>query len=551
MHFIGMLAYKMDMPVNYDPLLTVVSLAVAVVSAYGVLAIVSGPHLKIRQIVGGGILLGAGISTMHYIGVAAMNVPVHYRVNIFVLSIAIAITASSVALWTCFTLARYSSKQQKLLEICAAIILAAGICGMHYTGMAAVVFSLPMPMIDPVKGWGASGATIGIVIIGVILSVLLPLVVYQTIRDDQDEEGVASAFPAKGLSLTVLCAFAALIWLSCYSLYTKHMIKGSFAASDAVGSITSNLKWMSRVSIATAAILAVTGYFVLRSLRLWRQELRDNKTLMQTILDNMPLALFVKDVRQGYRYRFINRMAEEIFSMNNKVVVGHLDHDLFPKAEADFFRQTDELVMAGGKLIDIEAEPVTASKGTFTGHTIKIPIYDGEGKPQLLVGMIEDVTEKFKDKEELNQSRRRAEQADRTKSEFLANMSHELRTPLNSILGMTRLLQELGVTAEQRVLADTVFTSSTALLEIVNDILDLSKIESGAMLLEHIGFDLSYLQSNVIDRLHPLAREKGLVLKLEDSLPPVCRGRSGQVDARPIPISSAMPSNIPITAACG
>jgi two-component system, sensor histidine kinase len=114
--------------------------------------------------------------------------------------------------------------------------------------------------------------------------------------------------------------------------------------------------------------------------------------------------------------------------------------------------------------------------------------------------------------EALKHERDRAEAASQAKSEFLANMSHELRTPLNSMLGMTRLLLESPLEDEQRQLGETVFRSSIHLLEIVNDILDLSKIESGEIQLERIGVDLTYIFNSVIHGLEQLAKEKRLPL---------------------------------------
>ena len=101
-------------------------------------------------------------------------------------------------------------------------------------------------------------------------------------------------------------------------------------------------------------------------------------------------------------------------------------------------------------------------------------------------------------------------QADMAKSEFLANMSHELRTPLNAILGMGRLLIESSLKGEQRELADATLQSSTNLLKIVNDILDLSKIEAGGVELERIGFDIVRVFDFVVNTLKHSAKEKGL-----------------------------------------
>jgi PAS domain S-box-containing protein len=141
MHFIGMLSYKMDMAVKYNPLLTFFSMLIAIAFSYGVLAIVARKQLFLWQIITGGILLGIGICSMHYTGMAAMQMDgdLRYTLGLFFLSVAIAIIASAAALWIAFTLARHNSRNNYLFQIGAALLMGAAICGMHYTGMAASV----------------------------------------------------------------------------------------------------------------------------------------------------------------------------------------------------------------------------------------------------------------------------------------------------------------------------------------------------------------------------------------------------------------------------
>ncbi|NKW91632.1 response regulator [Rhodobacteraceae bacterium R_SAG9] len=151
-------------------------------------------------------------------------------------------------------------------------------------------------------------------------------------------------------------------------------------------------------------------------------------------------------------------------------------------------------------------------------RTTLSPLFNPEGKLTHLVGSSMDVSAHKERDDALELTRLakdKAEQAVRAKERFLANVSHEIRTPMNGILGMCELLRETALDDQQRLYSETIFSSANALLEIVNDVLDFSKIQSETISLQLEPFSLRSLISETVTLLSTRAEAKGLVL-LED-----------------------------------
>lgn len=139
--------------------------------------------------------------------------------------------------------------------------------------------------------------------------------------------------------------------------------------------------------------------------------------------------------------------------------------------------------------------------------------YDDLGHPVMLTGTLRDMTTEVAQQEAITRAAEEARRANAAKSDFLAVMSHELRTPMNGVLGMLGVLSDTGLTGEQRGQLAIARSSAEALLAILNDILDMSKIEAGRMEVERVPFDLPMLMEAVAALYAPQARAKGLVLR--------------------------------------
>ncbi|MDY0008643.1 MAG: ATP-binding protein [Bdellovibrionales bacterium] len=264
--------------------------------------------------------------------------------------------------------------------------------------------------------------------------------------------------------------------------------------------------------------LADATSVTLRNLELYDELQKSYQQREKSILDNMldgAITTNADGIIENY-----NKASERIFGYTAQEAIGKSIEALMPERFTGTTGQyqisaylgigeDDSLLMREleGRRKDGSAFPIEAS-------VAKIDI-DGQ---VAYTGIVRDITERKEIETTLQQAKTQAEKATQAKSDFLANMSHELRTPLNSIIGMTRLLYEdktLG--REHKDMVGISYKSATRLLDIVNDILDLSKVEAGELLLENTPFSLEDTVSGTIQTMLPLSSQKRLTFEYDMS----------------------------------
>lgn len=247
----------------------------------------------------------------------------------------------------------------------------------------------------------------------------------------------------------------------------------------------------------------------------YRDELREQNYLLESILNNIPVYLFVKDPADKFRYIYWNKAFAEHSGIPASKAIGHTDREIFPKLEdAEKFHDDDLTVIRTKKRIDMQETYLSAMGETRIVQTMKtlVPM---NGREPLIIGISWDVTDMQNIEQELVKARIKAEQSDRLKTAFLANMSHEIRTPLNAIVGFSRLLAGADNQEDEKLYSDIINQNSEILLQLINDILDLSKIEAGTLEYVRHPMDLAELCRNVYE-IHKERVQNGVTLVLDN-----------------------------------
>ncbi len=281
---------------------------------------------------------------------------------------------------------------------------------------------------------------------------------------------------------------------------------------------------------------AVVAFRDISEIQQVTEELRDSRDRLVAFTNTLPDIVVIKDGES--RWQMINPAAEEIISFGDFPWQGKDNREL-AKLRPEF-REFHESAYASDEIawakrdISLCIENIAPS-----GHepriceVRKMPLFAQDGSRKALMVIARDVTERRKAEaelekyrlhleelvgertEQLAEAKGAAEAANVAKSAFLANMSHEIRTPLNAITGMAHLIRRAGLSPDQAERLGTLEAAGIHLLEIINSVLDLSKIEAGKLVLEETPLKVESLIANIVSMMHSRAQAKNLQLRTE------------------------------------
>lgn len=201
---------------------------------------------------------------------------------------------------------------------------------------------------------------------------------------------------------------------------------------------------------------------------------------------------------------------------------GEMQYRYFERADLDALRQKAQTALQSGHPYEADLRALRDDGHQIMVRMIGRPLFDRSGNPYLVVGTIQDIT----DWVDLRRAHEQAEENRQIQNQFLANVSHEIRTPMNAIFGMAQLLLMAKLPPQQAEQAKVILTAARDLLSIINDLLDLAKVEAGHMQIENIPFDLPEMLREVTVLHGSKIYSKGLefLVQMQDGLPQMIEG---------------------------
>ncbi|GGD70177.1 MHYT domain-containing protein [Lacimicrobium alkaliphilum] len=566
MHFIGMLAFELCTQVEYGWLLTLLSLLPGICASWIALNHINRHRQSFVSLLIAGVLVGAGIGTMHYTGMAAMQMAplLRYDPWMFSLSIVVAVTLAMLSLWVRSGLHRVwkSGYRPWHANVVASVVMGCAIAGMHYTGMAAARFVRPPGMelseqpaeISIYLALGVAAVTV--VIIFLVLGINL-IFRYKDISQRASES-------ERRLLATMDTAVDGIVTIDSHGVITSvnravQQLLG-WSAAELVGNNVSMLtpepvrsehdsylqryldtgeariigqgrevqavhKNGERIDIRLAighVRMANDDFFVgfisdIRQRLKMEQSLRENEEKFRSFITNIPGIAYRCESTPEWPMVFISDGVEGI--------TGYPPEDfVLPDPKRSF---ADLIHPEDRKRAEVEA----SAEGAFNieyrlirrdgeirwlmeqGVTLK----DRQSGTTWLDGFIMDITERREMEQALREAKEKAEQAASARAAFMANMSHEIRTPMNAIIGFSDILLESSLEDEQLRHLKTINQSARSLLHLLNDVLDSAKLDKGKLELEVRDFSLIQEVDAVISTLWLQARKKGLELNADIS----------------------------------
>ena len=562
MHFLGMLAFELCTPVNYDVTITSLSAIPAIAAAWVALRLLTQSHITFLQILYGGVLVGAGIGTMHYSGMAAMELAplLRYDLGLFALSIVVAVILAMISLAIKFGVSKNKNNSRNFSGVLlASVVMGLAIAGMHYTGMAAARFVLPPGMELSTQSasisvyLALSVAMVTVTLIAIVLGLTLLFkykdVTLRAIASERVQRAITdTAVDAiltlndKGLVQTANPAVESLLGYTPEELIgrpaellipedRKHIYNDDFFAQRSVPMQqiigTSREAKVVHKSGEHIPVQVGIGYtkidnkaiFVgflsdLRKRKEMENALRESETKFRSFISNIP----------GIAYRCLNENGWPMLFISDAVadITGYSAQDFLlpsPMMSFDELYHPDDLdKVAGGNEEDgefsLEYRIITKQGDVRWVIEHGVHVKDEQGKVLHIDGFISDITARKEMEEELRVAKENAEQAAAARTTFLANMSHEIRTPMNAIIGFSDLMLAEDMPVEQHGHLTTINRSARSLLHLLNDILDSAKLDKGKLELEYRDFVLREEVDTVVSTFWLEAKRKNISLQV-------------------------------------